>query len=472
LDRDGFDEAMAEQRERARAARTVEGWEIGSPADMLLGQYPPTCFVGYDRLEEETVILAMLPDTREGDRLLPEVAGGQRARVLLERTPLYAEAGGQVADTGTIAHGAAEAKVLGVQQTPGGRILHLLEVTRGTLRVGDRVKARVDADRRLDIARHHTTTHLLHRALRLVLGEHATQAGSLVAPDRLRFDFVHYQAPTPEELRRVEDIVNEQIMADLPVQVTYTSQEEARAMGATALFGEKYGDTVRVVRMGDFSMELCGGTHLGSTGQAGSFRVVASVAVGAGVRRIEAVAGRAALAWGTNQANVLSRLAEDLGCSWEQVPARVAELRAELAASRRQLQSVQGAIAQVEAHRLAGAAIEIDGVKCVAARAPVADRVAMRSLGDALRDALGSVVVVLGAEMEGRALLLAMVTPDLVRRGLHAGKLVKALAAHVGGGGGGKPDMAEAGGRDPAHLDAALSRVSEEVHRQLSPQPR
>ncbi|MDI7249057.1 MAG: alanine--tRNA ligase [Bacillota bacterium] len=504
LDREGFEQAMEEQRERARAARAVEGWDIGSPLDMLLGQYPETDFVGYERLEEDATVLALLPgDTREGnggaleggggaagegarqegagdqvptqagaralsqgDRLLNGVRAGERARVLLDRTPFYAEAGGQVADTGEITHGALSARVLDVQRTPGGRIFHLVEVDRGTLRVGDRVRARVDGDRRLDIARHHTATHLLHRALREVLGSHATQAGSLVAPDRLRFDFVHYQAPSPAELRRVEDLVNEKIMADLPVEALYTSRDEATRMGAVALFGEKYGDTVRVVRMGDFSLELCGGTHLRSTGQAGVFRLTSSSAVAAGVRRVEAVAGRMALAWVRHQEELLAQAAEPLGVAPEQLPARVVELREELAAAGRRIESLQASLLGREARLLAATATEVDGIKVVAARCPLPDRGAMRTLGDEVRHSLGSGVVVLAAEEGGRAYLLAMVTPDLVGRGLHAGRLIRALAPLVGGGGGGKPHMAEAGGREPAGIPDALARVATEVRLQ------
>jgi len=488
LDREGFERAMEEQRERARAARAVEGWDIGSPLDMLLGQYPETDFVGYERLEEEAVVLALLgardgdagrapdrgvagePGARTpggGDELLHEVQAGGRARVLLDRTPFYAEAGGQVADTGEIGHGAMSARVLDVQRTPGGRILHLVEVERGSLRVGDRVRARVDGDRRLDIARHHTVTHLLHRALREVLGSHATQAGSLVAPDRLRFDFVHYQAPSASELRQVEDLVNDRIMADLPVEVLHTSREEALRMGAVALFGEKYGDTVRVVRIGDFSLELCGGTHLRSTGQAGMFRLISSSAVAAGVRRVEAVAGRAALAWARRQEELLAQAAEPLGVAPPELPARVAELREELAAAGRRIESLQALLLGREARLLAASATEVDGIRVVAARCPLPDRGAMRTLGDAVRDNLGSGVVVLAAEEGGRAHLLAMVTPDLVERGLHAGNIIKALAPLVGGGGGGKPHMAEAGGRNPAGIGDVLARVGAEVRAQV-----
>lgn len=488
LDREGFERAMEEQRERARAARAVEGWDIGSPLDMLLGQYPETDFVGYERLEDEAVVLALLgarggdagrapdgggpgePGARtpgDGDELLHEVQAGGRARVLLDRTPFYAEAGGQVADTGEIGHGAMSARVLDVQRTPGGRILHLVEVERGSLRVGDRVRARVDGDRRLEIARHHTVTHLLHRALREVLGSHATQAGSLVAPDRLRFDFVHYQAPSASELRRVEDLVNDRIMADLPVEVVHTSREEALRMGAVALFGEKYGDTVRVVRIGDFSLELCGGTHLRSTGQAGMFRLISSSAVAAGVRRVEAVAGRAALAWARRQEELLVQAAEPLGVAPQELPARVAELREELAAAGRRIESLQALLLGREARLLAASATEVDGIRVVAARCPLPDRGAMRTLGDAVRDNLGSGVVVLAAEEGGRAHLLAMVTPDLVERGLHAGNIIKALAPLVGGGGGGKPHMAEAGGRNPAGIGDVLARVGAEVRAQV-----
>ncbi|MEW6397863.1 MAG: alanine--tRNA ligase [Bacillota bacterium] len=499
LDREGFEQAMEGQRERARAARAVEGWDIGSPLDMLLAQYPETDFVGYDRLDDEAVVLALLPAgggphdggptgagedaPHEGagrqvpgeagtgvpsgeDRLHGEVRAGGRARVLVDRTPFYAEAGGQVSDAGEITHGALSARVLDAQRTPGGRILHLVEVDRGTLRVGDRVRARVDGDRRLDIARHHTATHLLHRALREVLGSHATQAGSLVAPDRLRFDFVHYQAPSPSELRQVEDLVNEQIMADLPVEALYTSRDEATRMGAVALFGEKYGEVVRVVRMGEFSLELCGGTHLRTTGQVGMFRLTSSSAVAAGVRRVEAVAGRVALAWVRRQEELLAQAAEPLGVAPQELPARVAELREELAAAGRRLESLQASLLGREARLLAATATEVEGIKVVAARCPLPDRGAMRTLGDAVRDSLGSGVVVLAAEQGGRAHLLAMVSPDLVGRGLHADRLIKALAPLVGGGGGGKPHMAEAGGRDPAGIGDALARVAAEVRSQ------
>jgi len=459
VDRDGFETEMAKQRERARAARgelsgmRVQGGVLG---DLTV----ESAFVGYDRLEVETRVAALV----KADALVNEVAEGDTAQVILAETPFYAESGGQVADKGRIVGPNGELEVEDVQKGPNGQHVHTVRVVRGRVRVGDAVTAAVDRAARADIVKNHTATHLLHKALKEVLGEHANQAGSLVAPDRLRFDFTHFSALTDEELQRIERRVNEQIWKQIDVTIFHTELEKAKAMGAMALFGEKYGDVVRVVQVGDYSLELCGGCHVRNTAEIGLFKIVSESGIGAGTRRIEAVTGRHAYAYLNEQLDLLRTAADMLKAGHVgDVPARIQHLQEELRELERQNESLQARLSRLEAQTLAERAETVEGVKVIAAKVSGVDMDGLRTLCDELKKKLGSGIVVLGTAGEGKVNLVAGVTADLVQRGFHAGKLVKEVAARCGGGGGGRPDMAQAGGRQPQRLDEALAYVKEFV---------
>jgi len=462
VDEDGFRAAMAAQRERARAAQ-----RFAADAEAALYReigLPPTTFLGYERLEAEARVIAIVRD----GQMVESAQAGQKVDVVLDRTPFYAESGGQVGDTGLITHAEARLAVTDTVKPIPEVIVHRAQVQEGTLRVGDAVHAAVDAERRLDIARNHTATHLLHRALRQVLGEHAAQAGSLVAPDRLRFDFSHLSALTPEELRRVAEIVNAEIRADRPVRTRITSFDEATRQGAIALFGEKYGDQVRVVTVEGFTSELCGGTHLERTGQIGFFLIESESSVGAGLRRIEALTGRGAEAYVHALRERVQALDEILSARPGEECQRAQELVAQLREQRRTIQDLQRALSALTAEQLLAQAIEIQGAKVLAAQTSAVDADALRELSDRLRDRLGSAVVALGAILDERPLLVVSLTPDLVAKGLHAGRLANEAARCLGGGGGGRPNMATAGGKDATRLPEALDQIVALVRRALA----
>jgi alanyl-tRNA synthetase len=325
--------------------------------------------------------------------------------------------------------------------------------------VGEAVLATVDVERRLDIARNHTATHLLHKALREVLGEHAQQRGSLVAPDRLRFDFTHLTAVMPEELRQIEEKVNAAIRADLPVTVTKTTYGQAIAQGAMALFGEKYGETVRLVQAGDYSQELCGGTHLQRSGQIGFCLLLSESSIGAGLRRVEAVTGRGAAAYVRQRLALLDEAASRLQVTPDEVPGKLTLLLDDLAGGRKEIERLQREAAKGQVQALLAQVREVKGVKVLAAQVDATSMEALREMSDWLRDRLGSAVIVLGAVVGERPAFVAVVTPDLVARGYHAGRIVKEVAAATGGSGGGRPELAQAGGKDSSQLAAALGRV-------------
>jgi len=381
---------------------------------------------------------------------------------VLDRTPFYAEAGGQVGDTGSFRWRGGVFEVHDTQRPVEGVVAHRGIVREGSLRVGQRVEASVDEARRRDTMRHHTATHLLHRALREVLGEHARQAGSLVAPDRLRFDFYHLQPLSKEQLRAIEDEVNAKIMDAIPVRARFLPYEEALRRGAVALFGEKYGDVVRMVSVGEYSRELCGGTHVRNTGEIGSFWITQETGVASGVRRIEAVCGWAAVRHLRSMGDLVEGLAAKLRSSPEELPARVDRLQARVRELERALEGLRHRAAAEEVERLVQSAQEVDGVRVVVARFDGLPQDALRAVGDRLRDRIQSGVVVVGGAHDGRVALVAMVTKDLLDR-VHAPDVVRAVAELVGGTGGGRPEFAQAGGRDPERLDEALSRAPEIV---------
>ncbi len=454
LDEAGFEEAMVEQRQRAREAQTfglATESEFYRPLDL-----PRTPFLGYERLAADSKIINLARDEKE----VNEVAVGDQVAVVLRETPFYAEAGGQVGDTGLIGDSAGEIAVRDTRSPLPGLIVHYGEVKEGTLRRGDAVVARVDEARRLDIARNHTATHLLHRALRDVLGGHAQQAGSEVSPERLRFDFTHLQAVDRNELDDVERLVNEKVREDLPVATKVTDYHSAVASGAFAIFGEKYGDEVRMVSAGDYTRELCGGTHLRATGQIGFFYILSEGSIGRGLRRIEAVTSRGAEEYLRERLSVMERMAAALGGTPAELESNLNNLLSEVDAQRREMREVQRRLAKAETARVLEEVREVNGIKVLAAQVEAPGMETLREMTDWLQARLGSAVIVLGAVMGGKPGFVAAVTPDLVERGLKADALVREVAAVVGGGGGGRATLAQAGGRDPHLIGEALRLVT------------
>jgi alanyl-tRNA synthetase len=379
--------------------------------------------------------------------------------VLLDRTPFYAQSGGQVGDTGVLAGpGGLECRVLDAFMDHEFR-LHAAEVARGSVKVGDTVTARVDGRRRLDTARNHTATHLLQWALRKVLGDHCRQAGSEVSPDRLRFDFTHPSALSADELRRVADLVNEKVFDALPVSWRETTLEEARRAGAMALFGEKYGDVVRMLSIGDISHELCGGTHLADTNQIGLFKIMGEESVAAGVRRITALTGRAVAAYAAETEALLEEATALLKANRQTLLQRIEAVQKEIKSLKHDLQKARSQASRTSAADVFANVQDAGGVPLVAAEIEGADMSALRELVDVGRAKLPSAVFVLGSRAGDKVSLVVGVTKDLVARGLHAGKIVKEVAAVVGGSGGGRPDLAQAGGNDAARLSEALAQA-------------
>ncbi|MED4924356.1 alanine--tRNA ligase [Anoxybacillus geothermalis] len=454
VDHDGFEREMERQRERARAARQdvdsmqVQGGVLGDIKD-------ESRFVGYDELVASSTVLAIVKD----GQLVEEVRAGEEAQIIVDVTPFYAESGGQIADQGTFAGETGTAVVKDVQKAPNGQHLHSIVVESGTVKKGAVYTARVDEAKRARIIKNHTATHLLHQALKDVLGRHVNQAGSLVAPDRLRFDFTHFGQVKPEELERIEAIVNEQIWKSLPVDIFYKPLEEAKAMGAMALFGEKYGDIVRVVKVGDYSLELCGGCHVPNTSAIGLFKIVSESGIGAGTRRIEAVTGEAAYRFMSEQLAILQEAAQKLKTSPKELNARLDGLFAELKELERENESLSARLAHMEAEHLTRQVKDVNGVPVLAAKVQANDMNQLRAMADDLKQKLGTAVIVLAAVQGGKVQLIAAVTDDLVKQGFHAGKLVKEVASRCGGGGGGRPDLAQAGGKDAQKVAEALNYV-------------
>ena len=464
VDRDAFEKAMEGQRGKARAKSAFDSGAAATPwvgaVDPLFAQTEDT-FRGYAVTQLSAVPIVQLFDAEKSP--VPELKEGAVGFVALQETPFYVESGGQVSDTGRIAADSAEALVQGVLRIPANRPrAHQVQVTRGALHIGDFVAAEVDAHVRDATRRNHTATHLLHAALRQVLGGHVKQAGSLVAPDRLRFDFVHFQPVTPDEQERIERIVNEQIRRNTTVDTEERPTHEAMAAGAMALFGEKYGDTVRVVSVPGFSMELCGGTHVRATGDIGLFAILAESGVAAGVRRIEAVTGSGALAWAQQQRASLVRLIGALHVTEDQAVETIGKLLADNKRLLREATQLKTKLALGGGTPADGdGVIDVGGVRLARRKVSGLDKDALRGLADSLKSQIKSGVVVLASESDGKVQIVVAVTPDLTAR-IKAGQIVKEIAPLVGGGGGGRPDFAEAGGRQPEKIDEML-RASETV---------
>jgi alanyl-tRNA synthetase len=456
-----YEAEMEAQRERARAGAafgTAEGQASSALYQALSAEIPAVEFIGYETLASPARILAMVDMKAGAPRRVREATEGDEVEVILDRTPAYAESGGQVGDTGTLIGRAGRAAIVDTYYRGGRLIVHRTQVRAGGFREGEDVAVSVETPRRQGLRQHHTGTHLLHAALRKVLGGHVTQAGSLVAPDHLRFDFSHGNAVKDREMEQVEELVNEQIQANVTVSRLEMDLDEALRMGAMALFGEKYGQRVRVIRIGDFSTELCGGTHLDQTGQIGLLKVTTEGAVASGVRRVEAVAGPAAMAAVARQERTLREAAEILRIAPHEVPQRLRKLMDEQRALEKQLLEMEARLARSRADDLVAAARQVNGVAVVSGRVDGLEADALRALVDRLRERLGSGVVCVGSVVDGRVHLVAAVTKDLTRR-FHAGKLVQEVAKAAGGSGGGRPDLGQAGAKDPDRLDQALTLV-------------
>ncbi|HEV3345910.1 MAG TPA: alanine--tRNA ligase [Methylomirabilota bacterium] len=459
-----FDAEMEAQRERARAGASFGAGDTGDPTvaiyQQLSRELAKPQFLGYGSLAAPARVLAMV---RDGQRRR-EARQGETVEIILDRTPAYAESGGQQGDTGLMAGREGQGTIEDTYYRGSQLIVHRVAVTQGHLREGEEVAVSVESQRRQGLRQHHTGTHLLHAALRKVLGTHVAQAGSLVAPDHLRFDFSHGASVKDREVEDVEGLVNEQVQANIVVSPAEMDLQEALKSGAMALFGEKYGDRVRVIRIGDFSTELCGGTHLDATGQIGLFKVTNEGAVASGVRRIEAVTGAPALAHVGREEAALRESAGLLKIPPLELPRRLAALLEDQKRLEKQLAQLESKLARGQAQDLVTSARQVAGVPVLAARLDGLDPDGLRSVMDTLRDRLPSGVIVLGSAVDGKVSLVAAVSKDLMKR-FPAGRLVQEVAKVVGGGGGGRPDLAQAGGKDPSKLDDALATVAGWVER-------
>ncbi|TVX94461.1 alanine--tRNA ligase [Paenibacillus agilis] len=461
VDREGFDTAMEEQRERARSTRQVaESMNVqGGPLADLTTKSE---FVGYDEYVTSSTVLAIIADSE----LVKEAAAGQTCQVILDRTPFYAESGGQVSDTGVLTGSGLVARVENMKKAPHGQHVHIVTVEEGVLREGMTIEAAVARAEREDIIKNHTATHLLHQALKDVLGEHVNQAGSLVQTERLRFDFTNLGSIKPEELADIERRVNEQIWKGTALKIELKSIDEAKAMGAMALFGEKYGDVVRVVQVGQYSIELCGGCHVNNTSEIGLFKIVSESGIGSGVRRIEAVTGRNAYQYMEAQLDVLKQAASLLKSNVSDVPKRVEAMFVREKELARENESLLAKLSSMEAGQLTDQVRTVAGVQVLTAQVNAGSMDALRTTADELKTKLDQAVIVLGAASEGKVNFVVSVAPELVKQGFHAGKMIKEIAAAAGGGGGGRPDMAQAGGKNAEKLSEALALVEQLVNQQ------
>ena len=457
IDEKGFQEAMDEQRKKAREARAVTNY-MGADATVYdeIDAAVTTEFVGYENLTFDSKVTVLATE----EEIVEALTEDQRGTVFVEQTPFYATMGGQQGDKGVIVCGDAEFKVEDTIQLRGGKVGHVGVLTKGMMKTGDVVTLKVCETGRTNCCKNHSATHLLQKALKTVLGSHVEQKGSLVTPDRLRFDFAHFQAMTAEEIAKVEAMVNAEIQAALPVVTDIMSVEDAKKTGAMALFGEKYGEKVRVVSMGDFSKELCGGTHVSNTSVITTFKIVSESGIAAGVRRIEALTGDGVFAYYKEIEKRQAEIAAMLKTSPAEIEEKIAHLQAEVKALHSENESLKAKMAQDAVGDVMNQVKEVKGVKLLAVSLTDVDMNGLRDLGDQLKEKLGEGVVVLASVAGGKVSLLAMVTDQAQKAGAHAGNLIKGMAAIVGGGGGGRPNMAQAGGKNPAKVPEALEAAA------------
>ena len=465
IDEDAFTAEMKAQKERARSARAKSNY-MGA-AETVYNELPvelETAFAGYDVYDVANAkIVALVAN----EAVAETAQAGDTVAIFLDRTPFYAESGGQVGDQGVIKTETGVVKVTNCVKVVGGKIAHMGEVTEGLVQVGEMACASIDVELRMASSRNHSATHLLHKALRTVLGTHVEQAGSYVSAERLRFDFTHFAAMTADEIKEVERLVNDAIFASYDVHTDEMSIDEARNRGAMALFGEKYGEVVRVVDMGGYSIELCGGAHLKNTAQVGSFKILSENGVAAGVRRIEAVTGKEALKHYQAQEDEIKEICRLVKSTPDKLLARLEQLLAEQKETAKELEKLKAKMAGGAADEMLNSKVEIGGVAVLAAEVKDMDGNALRTMGDQLKQKLGSGVVVLASGKDGKVNLMAMATDDVVKKGVHAGNIIKAAAAVCGGGGGGRPNMAQAGGKDASKIADALEKAKAVVAEQL-----
>lgn len=459
VDMDGFNNAMNKQKETARGARKETNY-MGADATVYdkIDTRITSEFVGYDTLETESEITVLTTSEDITDTL----AEGMEGTIIVNKTPFYATMGGQQGDTGVITCNGSVFEVIDTIRLKGGRVGHVGKVTAGSFNVGDKVTLTVDEKKRIDTAKNHSATHLLQEALRIVLGNHVEQAGSLVTPDRLRFDFTHFQPMTEEEIEKVEAIVNEQIAKSIDVETKVLAIEDAKKTGAKALFNEKYGDTVRVVCMGDFSKEFCGGTHISNTGLINSFKIVSEAGVAAGVRRIEALTGNGVFAYYKDIERKFNDICKAAKATPANVEEKIAHMQAEIKSLNSEIESLKNKAANEALGDVLNQAEDVNGVKFLAVKLNDVDMNELRNLSDDLKSKIGSGVVVLASAMgSDKVNLIVTATDDIVKAGVHAGNIIKAAAPCVGGGGGGRPNMAQAGGKNPAGIEKAFETAKE-----------
>ncbi len=464
VDEAGFQECMKQQKEKARKARKVTNY-MGADVTVYESIDPTitTEFVGYDRLTHDAPILAMTTETD----VVQALTDGDVGTIIVGETPFYATMGGQVGDTGVITTKQGEFVVEDTVKLVGNKVGHIGRVTKGMFTVDDVVTLKVDENRRMATCKNHSATHLLQKALRIVLGNHVEQSGSYNDAERLRFDFNHFQAMTAEEIEKVEAIVNEEIAANLPVVTEVLTIEEAKKTGAMALFGEKYGEKVRVVEMGDFSKEFCGGTHVKNTGAIGNFKIISENGVAAGVRRIEALTGAGVTKYYAELEERLNEAAKVVKATPATLVEKCEHLMAELKDLQSENESLKSKAAKDALGDVMNQVVEVKGVKLLATSVPGVDMNGLRDLGDQLKDKLGDGVVVLASELDGKVNLIAMATDGVQTKGAHAGNLIKGIAALVGGGGGGRPNMAQAGGKNPAGIPNAIAEAAKVLDGQI-----
>ncbi|MBD9030024.1 MAG: alanine--tRNA ligase [Butyrivibrio crossotus] len=459
VDMDGFNNAMNKQKETARGARKETNY-MGADATVYdkIDTRITSEFVGYDTLETESEITVLTTSEDITDTL----AEGMEGTIIVNKTPFYATMGGQQGDTGVITCNGSVFEVIDTIRLKGGRVGHVGKVTAGSFNVGDKVTLTVDEKKRIDTAKNHSATHLLQEALRIVLGNHVEQAGSLVTPDRLRFDFTHFQPMTEEEIEKVEAIVNEQIAKSIDVETKVLAIEDAKKTGAKALFNEKYGDTVRVVCMGDFSKEFCGGTHVSNTGLINSFKIVSESGVAAGVRRIEALTGNGVFAYYKDIEKKYNDICKAAKATPANVEEKIAHMQAEIKSLNSEIESLKNKAANEALGDVLNQAEDVNGVKFLAVKLNDVDMNELRNLSDDLKSKIGSGVVVLASAMgSDKVNLIVTATDDIVKAGVHAGNIIKSAAPCVGGGGGGRPNMAQAGGKNPAGIEKAFETAKE-----------
>ncbi len=464
IDEDGFQECMQKQRETARKARKTTNY-MGAEATVYEEIDPAITsnFVGYNRLDAQGTILALTTEKE----VVEAIVAGDKATIITDVTPFYATSGGQQGDSGRITVGDNVFRVEDTQKLVGGKIGHIGVVESGMFKVDDMVSLKVDEEQRSKTAKNHSATHLLQKALRMVLGSHVEQAGSSNNKDRLRFDFSHFSAMTKEEIAQTEAIVNEKIMENLPVVTAVMSLEEAKKTGAMALFGEKYGDEVRVVKMGDFSTELCGGTHVSNTGVISAFKIISETGVAAGVRRIEAITSDAVFSYYDQIEEELEKAASIVKAKPANLLERLEHLMSEMKALQSENESLKSKLAQDALGDVMDQIVEVKGVKLLATSVKDVDMNKLRDLGDQLKEKIGEGVVVIAADNGGKVNLIAMATDEAMKAGAHAGNLIRGIAKLVGGGGGGRPNMAQAGGKNPAGIPEALAQAAKVLEEQL-----